>query len=348
MRPLPVSARGLIAGGLVTGVLALTAAAAPAALAAPAIPVFTPVPCSVAVLDVAIASAAPGAVLGLAPGCHYVLNAPLATPAVSLTILGDGATIQRSFVAPAFDTLTVGPGRTVRISHLTVSNGGGALGRSAILNLGDLVLTGDSFVGNHGGPGGAIHSSGFLDVSNSQFTANTALPPGGNGGAIENTGTALVANSTFTGNRSAAFGGAFLSTFKATLVNDSFHGNSAVEGGGAVASSGVLNVVHGSFFGIGNSVTGPTGRGGALYTIGLSDVSDSLFFNNASSDIGGAIAIDGGSLLLDHDSIADNSAAVAGGGIVRLAGTVTLLHTGVGFNHPNNCRPIFSVPGCFN
>ena len=77
-------------------------------------------------------------------------------------------------------------------------------------------------------------------------------------------------------------------------------------------------------------------------------MSHSLFFGNASSDIGGAIAIDGGSLLLDHDSIADNNAAVAGGGIFRLAGTVTLLHTGAGFNHPNNCRPIFSVPGCFN
>jgi predicted outer membrane repeat protein len=347
MRALAVSARGLLAGGLVTGALALTAAAAPAALAAPAIPAFTPVPCSVAVLDAAITAAAPGAVLGLAPGCHYVLNAPLATPAVSLSILGDGATIQRSFVAPAFDTLTVDPGRTVRISHLTVSNGGGAIGHSAILNLGDLVLTGDSFVGNHGGPGGAIRSSGFLTVSNSQFAANTALP-GGSGGAIENTGTALVTNSTFTGNLSAGFGGAFVNTSKATLVNDSFHGNSAVEGGGAVASDGVLNVMHGSFFGIGNSVTGPAGRGGALYTIGLSDVSYSLFFNNASSDIGGAIAIDGGSLLLDHDAIANNTAAAAGGGIFRLAGTVTLLHTGVAFNHPNNCRPIFSVPGCFN
>lgn len=263
--------RYAVGGGLLTGVVALAVAASPAAMAAPALPAVTLVPCSVGALDAAIASASAGAVLSLLPGCRYRLNAPLRSPAVSLSIRGNGDTIARSSApgTPSFTILIVKVGLSIGLDGVTIRNGGGVAGGGAIFSNGTLTVTNSAFIGNTGGPGGGAinNDDGNLDVSGSSFTDNQADFGAGYGGAIWSTGTGTVT------------------------------------------------------------------------------VTDSIFTGN-QAHLGGAISISG-LLLLDHDLVAYNNASVTGGGIYRASGTVTLVHTAVVHNHPNNCAPLGSVPGCF-
>lgn len=63
---------------------------------------------------------------------------------------------------------------------------------------GTLNIINSSFYKNYGMEGGAILNNGFLKVTNSAFSGNTATD--GNGGAIYSDGTLSVTGSTFTGN----------------------------------------------------------------------------------------------------------------------------------------------------
>src|SRR5229473_4525979 len=98
------AARTVAAGAAV----AVSLGSAQAALAVPA-PGAVQVPCITGMLAADITSAVAGQTLSLVPFCNYRLTAALPVITKNLTIQGNGATIQRSYIpgTPDFSILTV-------------------------------------------------------------------------------------------------------------------------------------------------------------------------------------------------------------------------------------------------
>jgi predicted outer membrane repeat protein len=96
-----------------------------------------------------------------------------------------------------------------------------------------------------GANGGAIYSSGNLNVNNCVFNANTATTKGG---AIYNTGSLTVNNSTFIFNAATSnHGGAIFNQGTLNINNSIFSGNTANMNGGAIFSQGTMNLHFNSF-----------------------------------------------------------------------------------------------------
>jgi hypothetical protein len=56
----------------------------------------------------------------------------------------------------------------------------------------------------------------------------------------------------------------------------------------------------------------------------------------------------GGPLALNHSEVTDNRSDSGGGIYTSVGSPVTLKHTFVGENHPDNCFPDGSISGCFD
>src|ERR1700680_4832051 len=117
------AARTVAAGAAV----AVSLGSAQAALAAPA-PAALQVPCITSVLAADIAGGVSGQTLSLVPSCHYQLTAALPVISKNLTIQGNGATIERSYIpgTPDFSILTVTSGAVLVLNDLNLRNGDSA------------------------------------------------------------------------------------------------------------------------------------------------------------------------------------------------------------------------------
>lgn len=219
------------------------------------------VPCDTADLVSAVASAPDGSTLMLTQDCTYVLDQGLPTIDRSLTIAGP-ATIERSLAArtPSFSIMSVGPGGDVTVRAVNFTNGfsgrygtdGGAIynpggvltvdggvfslngspdAGGAIYSTGDLDVTGAVFMHNRAEFGGAIFTRGSASIVSDSFTGNSA----GDGGGLENTGSASVATSTFDSD-AASFGGGIYNGSQIMIENTTIHDNRAYEVGGGIYS----------------------------------------------------------------------------------------------------------------
>ncbi len=212
----------------------------------------------------------------------------------ALTISGNGLLgvfSVDSGVTAAFSDLTIADGLA---SSTTAPSGG------AIMNLGNLTITGVSFTGNGAvNYGGAIdNQGGTLTVSNSTFTNNVATY--GGGGAIENTGTLTVTGSTFTG-------------------------GVAFDGGGIDNLSGTLAVVNSTF----ENNTGTVG--GDIFNNGTATIASSTIANGNAFDGGGIANNLLGVLTLVNSTVAFNNAGKTGGGI-ETVGTLTVINSTIAYN----------------
>ncbi len=180
---------------------------------------------------------------------------------------------------------------------------------SSVINLSGVALIGNMAEGN----GGAIYTSGALNVLLSSFSGNQALglqadgitdsPTTGFGGAIESGGTDQIrlAGTNFSGNIASKGGGALSNIGATLLISDTvFTGNIANaigdnDGGGALMNRGGGGfTIARSFF---SANLTPKGSGGAIYhnlnsTPG--QITDSAFTANIAGDLaqgglGGAI-----------------------------------------------------------
>jgi predicted outer membrane repeat protein len=313
---------GNMTAASITAVVALgvMAAAGPApAQAAQDAPVR--VPCNSAALARVVTGAASGATLSLAPGCHYVLTAGLPMVTQDLTIIGNGATLNRSYApgTPAFTILSV-DGAALTLTNLNFRNGNGAI---SVTDNGQLTVTGGIFAANTAANGGAIYIDGSAfdsQVSGASFSGNRAT---GSGGAIYgNSGNAniFIDHCSFKGNRAEEEGGAFWEFgFGGEIADSTFRGNAAASGGGIWASEDAGEFLTG-VVAIGNIATGD---GGGIWANG-GEVANSWIIGNYSGGNGGGIdeEIDGGDGLpseVDGTLIKGNIAA-AGGGIYEDAG----------------------------
>jgi hypothetical protein len=151
-------------------------------------------------------------------------------------------------------------------------------------------------------------------------------------------GTALtVSDSAFSHNTASVNGGAIDSHCQAWLTGTTFDQNSAGSDGGAIYQDSWC-------FGDDDNQV--------LQTF----VTSSEFHGNTAGADGGAIAnlgvqsLEGpgasASVSLTRSQVSGNSAQAAGGGIYNPSGSVTLSRSRIQDNHPDNCAPARSVPGC--
>jgi autotransporter family porin len=228
----------------------------------------------------------------LAAGCTYQVSVPDngvnafpqilldASAANTLTINGNGATIERGAAAGSmrfFEVAGGGDRPTLTLSDLTLRNGsltgfdegGAVLANNAILVLSGVTFTnntaaeggavnsyfsqvaisGSVFLNNTAGSGGALFSFySLIEIGDSSFSANSATDPFGRGGgaiyALSPGGS--ITGSTFSGNTSAETGGAI--TFgndgggELEILNSTISGNQAADSGGGIRNDIALSL----------------------------------------------------------------------------------------------------------
>jgi predicted outer membrane repeat protein len=305
--------RGVAAAATAAIVALLEAGPGPVAQAADAV---VRVPCSTSKLASAMSEASSGQQLILARGCVYVLTVALPAVGQNLTIAGQGATLERSYVpgTAVFTILTVGTA-DLAISKLNFRNGDGAI---SVGSQGALTVNGGTFLGNAAADGGAIDSNGTTapQVTGATFIKNTATD---SGGAINSNSAAdglTVSQSTFTRNTAANEGGAIYSTSAAsglTASQSTFTKNTAANEGGAVYDWGEDAGVYTSTF-----RQNSAGAGGALWLsedLGELVTNVTVRDNAATGDGGGIDSPAGGGLDLAHSEIDGNYAGGNGGGV---------------------------------
>jgi len=292
---------------------------------------------------------------------------PAIVSGVDLTIVGTGATIQRSTASgtPNFRIFFINNGATLRLNTLAVRNGSfvGVAG----------VYVGPGFPGGFGGNafGGAIFNSGTLIVSDSTFANNHAVGgaggdggngsnnsglPGGaggaggdagsaSGGAISNLGTLIATGSTFSDNAALGGIGGNGGNGGNGMGSPGGPGGSAGKGsdatGGALNTGGMMTVTNSTF--AGNTATGGAGGNGGNPGMGTGDSIRGLGASGGMGK-GGAIAdIAGDPLTVTNSTITTNtatggtsgtgsngmgaSATGSGGGIRTTGGGVTVRNT---------------------
>jgi hypothetical protein len=243
------------------------------------------------------ANATPGAdTITLAARATYTLTAvnntahgwtglPVATDGAGLTVVGNGATIQRSTAdgTPAFRLLDVALGGSLSVQNLTlqgglaVGYGSVAAAGGAIRNEGNLTLNGvtvqnntaqggsDDWVGvqGHNAAGGGVYSSGNLTMTGCTIQNNRAIGGQGHYGYVPDGqiyGRKGPVSYPGTDGGTAFGGGVSIAGGKVTVTTCTLTANLAQGGAGG---SGVLDPLAPSQAG-----NGGNGFGGGLYVAG--------------------------------------------------------------------------------
>jgi predicted outer membrane repeat protein len=293
-----------------------SAAAGQGAMAKPVPGGVVSVPCNTPALISAIADASGGEKLQLAFGCTYQLTAALPDIDVNLTMVGFGATLERSEAdgTPGFTILTVDDA-DVNLVEVNCRNGGG---------------TGVDY------GGGIDNEGGNVTVLGGTFKGNDSDEYGG---AIYNdSGTLTVTSAYFTGNFGASYGGAIYNGDTMTLRSSHFLDNVG-EYGGAVYNQGTATVIGTTF------TLNFSDEGGALFNDDQTTLS-SVTLQQNNANYGGGIYNDTSPLIVNSSNIVGNYADSGGGGIFNDDGSVTLSRTKVSGNAPDNCESVVTTADC--
>ena len=153
--------------------------------------------------------------------------------------------------------------------------------------------------------GGAILSSGELNIIESDFRRNSAQE---SGGAILSSGELNIIESNFSENVAQEWdGGALHNKGELNISNSTFNWNAAQRDGGALHNKGELNISDSNF----NNNTAQI-RGGAVYNCRISEISDSSFSKNTAKTSSGGAIYDSGDLKVFNSTFIDNRAKYAG------------------------------------
>lgn len=227
-------------------------------------------------------------------------------------------------------------------SSITVQNvdfvGNQAESGGAIWSVGAVTVTDSSFTNQTAlTQGGAIYQqAAALDINRSTFTNNsTATGAAGRGGALfQWLGSLNLRNSSFSGNSAVAKGGTIYLAWTPNnnyINNTVFDDNTAVRGGAIYLEPSTALAISASDFNNNESSSPEGAYGGAMYSQGYLDITDSNFLNNTTSDWGGAIFNDAGALLVENSTFNNNHATNSvygyGGAIGSDAGSITIRHS---------------------
>ncbi|MBN3944978.1 MAG: hypothetical protein HWQ38_00165 [Nostoc sp. NMS7] len=229
------------------------------------------------------------------------------------------------------------------------------IGSGATSAINGLTIT-NSYDGTGGG--GAISNEGILTLSNSIITGNSAkinTTDGGyllgQGGGIYNTGSLTVNHSIISNNTASSGGGGIYNTGSLTVNHSSITDNTASSGGGGIESNysnPTITTVNYSTI-AGN--TASTGLGGGIYNTGGSlIVNHSIISNNTanggSASIGNFYGSGGGiyntdSLTVNYSIISNNTANSGGGIEGRYYSNTTVNNSIISGNTANNGGGIY-------
>ena len=317
-------------------VLVAIMAAAGFTLALPAVSASattTNVPCDATDLVNDVTSAASGDTLNLAADCTYSvtpvgINSGLVI-ANSLTIEGNGATINASTVDTAAALFDVEVGANLTLEGVTIANthniygfGGGIFNQGTVTvtnstlsddsgdsgggiynyNGGTVTVTGSILLNDYAsgtnGYGGGIYnfSGGVVTINNSTLSGNSAVV----GGGIENYGTTTVTNSTLSRNYAEYTAGGIDNDGSVTVTNSTLSGNSALRWGGGIVNDGTASVSNSTLWDNSAAVGGDEGTGGGLFSDGGTfNVTATIVAGSKTGSDCDAVIIDGGYNLDD-------------------------------------------------
>lgn len=299
---------------------------------------------------------------------------PVVTTRISIngsrtTIAGDGSARILEVSAP---------NGNLTLNGLTITGGFNMFAGAGIFNNEGTLTLNRSVVTNNLSPaGGGIASGtsrpgpvGTTTLNNSEVTDNTAFA--GGGGILNHAGTLTLNSSTVSGNSAAGGGGiasgkgnpdagASIVILNKSRVDDNTATGGSEGGGGGIANGGTF--ISNSSEIAGNSAPGGAGAGllnhGDSATLNKTTVTGNTAPNDGTDDgFGGGIAnVNFGlpstpivALTLNHSVVTGNSASGSGGGIINAddggPATVTLNHTDVSGNDPDNCEPLGTIAGC--
>ncbi|HEV3145172.1 MAG TPA: hypothetical protein VGZ47_14880 [Gemmataceae bacterium] len=251
---------------------------------------------------------------------------------VSINRVNDNAT-------PNFTILTVAANKKCTIDDLTFTGGQAPRAGGAIYNSGSLTVTECEFDQNQAGSGGAIYNDvpANMTIMDTTFKYNNATL----GGAIFNMGVMWINNGYFAWN-TASRGGAIDNVGSLTL-QAWFENNSAALEGGAVWNNGWKLSINGSTFDW-NSTATPAGgdKGGGLYSVNNTSVTNTTFSNNSSSSLGGGVYVSTSNATFTG-CIFDSNSSDKGGGFYVAAGTTVFTNC----NFVNNKATTRGPGGCW-
>ena len=282
LKPARTTARAAAIGA----VLVLGLGSAQAAMAQPVYRVS----CNADALQYALSHVSSGSTLSLAEGGTYHLPGGLFDDVVTLTIVGNGATLQGGGPDSDYPILTVIDGSTLTLDDVNFSDGSSEKG-GAIYSDGKVTVNGGAFSHNTGEDGGAIYTGNLLTINGAVFTSNEGMK----GGAIDgDSADTTITGAKFSQNKAADGGGAIWVQYVVTVADSSFDGNAA-EYGGAIYNHDHLTLTNVTgLAGTGDAFTGNIAyQGGAIYNyngnVGGAIIGDSMIVFNEASDVGGGI-----------------------------------------------------------
>jgi hypothetical protein len=256
------------------------------------------------------------------------------------TVIISGLTITEGIAPSSYGSPQYGGGilneETLTVLNCVISGNSGHNAGGGIHNMSTGVLTVQSsdIVDNFSFYGGGIGNAGTATVQNSTISGNLGF----SGGGIRNTGTATVQHSTVSGNEVFFSGGGISNstnnfspqgTVTLTLLNSTVSNNSAVHGAGilnertfSIQDSTISdNSAYSDGGGMKIEGTGATATiisstfarneandGGAISSLGSLRVTNSTISANRARQFGGGLLVAGGTAVLTHDTITNNTA----------------------------------------
>jgi hypothetical protein len=285
--------------------------------------------------------------IGGSPTASLTLNRVIVTggntagPAGGIANIGGGTlTLNRSLVTGN----TSGQGGGGIVSGTMGTGPAGVM----ILNNSEVSFNTVTSPPGMGGGGGILNHAGTLTLNSSIVDHNTSQGGGG------------IASGTGTGNA----GGGSLVTLNRSVISGNTATGGPLGGGGGMSNGGTLV----SNYSLVSGNTAPGSDGGGILNHANATLNETVVVGNralddSSGDTGAGAGIGNvnfgvpgappPTLLLNDSIVAVNSVSAdgGGGGIANIAfgaptGTVTLNHTHVNFNKPDNCFPTGSIAGC--
>jgi hypothetical protein len=222
------------------------------------------------------------------------------------TIEGNGATISRHGMAPAFGLMEVMNSGDLTLHNVTLSSG-----IRGVYNYGILKIK-NSIISNNAGNG--VINGGSLIIENSTVSDNGAGGLAHAGGGVLNSGTLTIANSRISNNAAHYWGGGLYNTgiSSTTITNSTISDNVAgARGGGVYNFLGNLTLENSTISG--NS----SGWGGGLLNTATLAIANSTISNNSANYAGGLLntgycylpfVCTYGTITLKHTLISGNQA----------------------------------------
>lgn len=220
--------------------------------------------------------------------------------ATNLTLNGHGFTITQT--CPGERVLETAGGGGLTLNGVTVTGGDGAGAESTgggVFAAGSLIIQGSAIVDNSAGPDGLAAGlfGQAVTISNSRISGNTAEAGtfGGLGGAMASSGPIQITDSTISGNRSeggpSIFSGQAAAIFTnnaVTITRSTLNGNVAEAStggsggnGGAISTNGAVTLVNSTV--TANEAQGANGNNGGVGSNELTLVYSTIVGNSAAN-----------------------------------------------------------------